>query len=173
MNVVKTVNPKSTHTTEKKIFYFFNAGSVWENSSLNLLWSSFHHVFKSNHYAVHLKRCCMLIVSPKPERKFEKVYYQLCFLKDGRRLLCLFLNRTPLKACKRKVITLILSEEKQVNWGQREGDLHCRLGYSDKDKSQSYMMIHLKVNVFVTQSCPTACDPMNCSLPGSSVHGIL
>ena len=25
----------------------------------------------------------------------------------------------------------------------------------------------------VTQSCPTVRDPMNCSLPGSSVHGIL
>ena len=25
----------------------------------------------------------------------------------------------------------------------------------------------------VTQSCPTLCDPMNCSSPGSSVHGIL
>ena len=25
----------------------------------------------------------------------------------------------------------------------------------------------------VTQSCPTLCDPMDCSLPGSSVHGIL
>ena len=24
-----------------------------------------------------------------------------------------------------------------------------------------------------TQSCPTLCDPMDCSLPGSSVHGIL
>ena len=24
----------------------------------------------------------------------------------------------------------------------------------------------------VSQSCPTLCDPMNCSLPGSSVHGI-
>ena len=23
------------------------------------------------------------------------------------------------------------------------------------------------------QSCPTLCDPMDCSLPGSSVHGIL
>ena len=23
------------------------------------------------------------------------------------------------------------------------------------------------------QSCPTPCDPMDCSLPGSSVHGIL
>ena len=25
----------------------------------------------------------------------------------------------------------------------------------------------------VTESCPTLCDPMNCSPPGSSVHGIL
>ena len=25
----------------------------------------------------------------------------------------------------------------------------------------------------VTQSCPTPCDPMDCSLPGSSLHGIL
>ena len=25
----------------------------------------------------------------------------------------------------------------------------------------------------VTQSCPTLCDPMDCSLPGSSTHGIL
>ena len=29
------------------------------------------------------------------------------------------------------------------------------------------------VKVLVTQSCPTLCDPMDCSLPGSSVHGIL
>ena len=27
--------------------------------------------------------------------------------------------------------------------------------------------------VLVTQSCPIPCDPMNCSPPGSSVHGIL
>ena len=23
------------------------------------------------------------------------------------------------------------------------------------------------------QSCPTLCDPMDCSLPGSSLHGVL
>ena len=28
------------------------------------------------------------------------------------------------------------------------------------------------VCVIVAQSCPTLCDPMDCSLPGSSVHGI-
>ena len=30
-----------------------------------------------------------------------------------------------------------------------------------------------KVKVLVAQSCLTLCDPMDCSLPGSSVHGIL
>ena len=29
------------------------------------------------------------------------------------------------------------------------------------------------VKMLVTQSYPTLCDPMDCSLPGSSVHGIL
>ena len=30
-----------------------------------------------------------------------------------------------------------------------------------------------KVRVLVTPWCPTLCDPMDCSPPGSSVHGIL
>ena len=30
----------------------------------------------------------------------------------------------------------------------------------------------LKMFVLVAQLCPTLCDPMACSLPGSSVHGI-
>ena len=29
------------------------------------------------------------------------------------------------------------------------------------------------VKVLVAQSCPTLCHPLDCSLPGSSVHGIL
>ena len=33
--------------------------------------------------------------------------------------------------------------------------------------------IYMKVKVLVIQSCPTLCDPMDCSLLGSSVHGIL
>ena len=30
----------------------------------------------------------------------------------------------------------------------------------------------VKTESEVAQSCPTLCDPMDCSLPGSSVHGI-
>ena len=35
--------------------------------------------------------------------------------------------------------------------------------------------LHLpqSVKVLVAQSCPTLCDPMDCSPPNSSVHGIL
>ena len=31
----------------------------------------------------------------------------------------------------------------------------------------------MEVEVLVAQSCPTLCDPMDCSILGSSVHGIL
>ena len=35
------------------------------------------------------------------------------------------------------------------------------------------MCVCVYVCVLVTQSCPTLCDPMDCSCPGSSIHGIL
>ena len=39
-------------------------------------------------------------------------------------------------------------------------------------------MLHLQCSAYavlclVAQSCPTLCNPMDCSLPGSSAHGIL
>ena len=39
-----------------------------------------------------------------------------------------------------------------------------------KKRIQSY---RIKEKVLVTQSCPTLFDPMDYSLPGSAVHGIL
>ena len=36
----------------------------------------------------------------------------------------------------------------------------------------SLQTIHWFLPIFVAQSCPTLCDPMDCSLSGSSVHGI-
>ena len=38
-----------------------------------------------------------------------------------------------------------------------------------------YIYIYIYICIYicsVTQLCPTLCDPTNCSLPGSSVHGI-
>ena len=40
-------------------------------------------------------------------------------------------------------------------------------------KSFVYFTAHYSVLCLVTQKCLTLCDPMDCSLPGSSVHGIL
>ena len=35
------------------------------------------------------------------------------------------------------------------------------------------MLVKVKVKVLVAQLCPTPCNPMDCSPPGSSDHGIL
>ena len=35
------------------------------------------------------------------------------------------------------------------------------------------LALNQEVKVLVAQSCPTVCHPMGCSLPGSSIHGIL
>ena len=42
------------------------------------------------------------------------------------------------------------------------------IAYIGKESEKDVCMFLL-----VTQSCLTLCDPMDCSLPGSSVHGIL
>ena len=33
-------------------------------------------------------------------------------------------------------------------------------------------MVRKSIEVLVLESCPTLCDPIDCSLSGSSVHGI-
>ena len=42
-----------------------------------------------------------------------------------------------------------------------------------KQPEKNVFLFERKVKVLVTQLCSTLCDPMACSLPGSSVHGIL
>ena len=39
--------------------------------------------------------------------------------------------------------------------------------------SYPYLITGKTMCVLVTELCPTLCDPMNCSLPGFSFHGIL
>ena len=46
--------------------------------------------------------------------------------------------------------------------------------YVEKNMRKNiYVCVYMKMKVLVIQSCPTLCDPMNCSPPGFSVHGIL
>ena len=48
------------------------------------------------------------------------------------------------------------------------------LGASSLENSPKKAKVYvLKVKVIITQSSPPLCDPMDCSLPGSSAHEIL
>ena len=55
-------------------------------------------------------------------------------------------------------------------WRETEGRKRREGG---KLEGRKVFYSSLKSKVLVTQSCPTLCDPMDCSPPGSSVHGIL
>ena len=52
------------------------------------------------------------------------------------------------------------------------GERVCLLGYH-KNGQLRVALTYINIAVLVTQSCPTLRDPMDCSLSGSSVHGIL
>ena len=74
MKLVKRVNIKCSHHMEK--FFSSNFVSIWDDEySLNLLWSSFLDVYKSNYYTVQPYTYIMLYVnylSIKPEEKEVK-----------------------------------------------------------------------------------------------------
>ena len=61
-------------------------------------------------------------------------------------------------------------------------DLEIRVTSLSPQKEWEVMMtqeqsespdFNLRMKVLVAQSCPTLCNPMDCGLPGSSVHGNL
>ena len=47
------------------------------------------------------------------------------------------------------------------------------LSQSKEVLSDDPINVVVKLKMLVTQSCLTLCDPLDCKLPGSSVHGIL
>ena len=51
--------------------------------------------------------------------------------------------------------------------------LNFRIQYLPVRRNQVWFSKNEKVKVLVFQSCPTLCNPMDYSPPGSSVHGIL
>ena len=50
--------------------------------------------------------------------------------------------------------------------------LHGRLSYQAQHSTRIYGCIYVCMCAKSLQSCPTLCDAMDCSPPGSSVHGI-
>ena len=58
------------------------------------------------------------------------------------------------------------------SWGQQMEVLKCGMN-GQQDPLDSTENLQSPMRVSVAQSSPTRCDPMDCSPPGSSVHGIL
>ena len=112
-------------------------------------------------------------------------------MEGGVSTLCIFgeqWGETSLTSTKRFYfhwrITGVGSWKGEVGTNQRTHSFHWKSaeeGYmsgfrfileSDKFRTQPNLHLWLAVLCFVPQSCPTLCNPINCSLPGSSVHGI-
>ena len=53
-----------------------------------------------------------------------------------------------------------------IKWYSHYGFLEL---FDDLKKQHA---VSIDIDIEVAQSCPTLCDPMDCGLPGSSVHGI-
>ena len=66
----------------------------------------------------------------------------------------------------RKLVTLNWNLQQLCSIGHAQVHKAYHKWYRNTDASMSEWVRA------VTQSCPTLCDPMDCSLPGSSVHGI-
>ena len=56
-------------------------------------------------------------------------------------------------------------------WGCKELDTTEQLSLHSIKCKHMESIPTLKVKMLVTQSCPPLCDPMDCSLSGSSAHG--
>ena len=63
-----------------------------------------------------------------------------------------------------------ISFSRWSSWSRDQTHISCIAGGFFSDWATREI---LSVDVLVTQSCPSLCDPMDCSPPGFSVHGIL
>ena len=58
----------------------------------------------------------------------------------------------------------------RIPWTEEPGGLQS-MGHKESDTTEATE--HIESEHVSTQSCHTLCDPIDCSPPGSSVHGIL
>ena len=66
-----------------------------------------------------------------------------------------------------KVLHSICQKSGKLSSGHRTGK-----GQFSFQSQRKAMPKNVQSESEVAQSCPTLCDPMDCSLPGSSVHGV-
>ena len=76
----------------------------------------------------------------------------------SRKYKILWINYTPIKFLK-QIIKLKRSPQE--------------IEIPQENESQWFSYIKVKVEMLLTQSCSTLCSPMDCSPPGTSIHGIL
>ena len=72
---------------------------------------------------------------------------------------------------KRRLMQLLLRTGREIS-GRNSGNINGQ-DTETTEESQVNTYIYVCMCVKLLQSCPTLCDPMDCSSPGSSVHAVL
>ena len=81
------------------------------------------------------------------------------------------INNFSHKELKVMIIKMLNKLERRI--GEQSENIKENIRMSQNLKSTISELKNTKSESEVAQSCPTLCDPMDCSLPGSSLHGIL
>ena len=79
---------------------------------------------------------------------------------------------TPRACTLQREATTVRSPCTATKRSPRSPQLERKPVHSNKDPAQPKIQL-ITVHAKLLQSCPSLCDPMDCSPPGSSVHGIL
>ena len=91
------------------------------------------------------------------ERQFQKNIY-FCFIDYAKAFDCMDQKKLRKILQVMRILDYLTCLLRNLYTGQ---ETTVRIGHETTDWSQ------------IAQSCPTLCDPMDCSLPGFSIHGIL
>ena len=81
---------------------------------------------------------------------------------------CVVIVSTPLR-----ILSQVVGGRSVRTIHQKEVDVERKKARASWNLLYIFACISPPLLLLVIQSCPTLCDPMDCSLPSSSVHGIL